>query len=375
MNEDFEKEISQTLNSSPKKTSVFTHEFLENILKVDDHINTELLKEVAIHSRPIFTLEECLLTFTKDVLLQMTKEHGLTLSSSLKKKEIALRLKDHIILRFRSMLEYLPTSNLRFLNRFVEEKTFILELKDVQLMEISHITHLGFTFLYYFNNKVFILVPIELQEYITTLIDEETFKKAYLHERLDSYAVSLSNLYGVLDIDQAAIVWNKYEEETLTPMMIGDELTHLNGTQIFWWYDDENIISTYFDTTDEVEEFLLDVKDVSYYTPTFDELRQFFSTPYDKSSPAAQSMIDFLRTFPLDEQTEIQYLMQQISDACVVGEDFQDVIELLNEYGLSFHAIDEVTRFTELYDDLEETSRVWRLKGHRPSILKRNRSF
>ncbi|NCB02668.1 MAG: hypothetical protein EOM67_10945 [Spirochaetia bacterium] len=370
MNEYSEVNKEQPLNSSSTRTSVFTKEFIEEALKVDEDINIELLKETAVTKPPSFSLEECLLNSTKDVLLEMSKEHGLTIPSSLKKKEVAVRLKDHIIKRFHSMLEYLPTSNLNFLHRFVDEKTSILDTTGVQLMDISHTTHLGFLFLFYHKNKVVIVIPKELSPFLGVLKDKTIFEKAHLHERIDSYAVSLSNLYGVLDIDQAAIVWNKYEKETLTPMMIGDELSHLNATQIFWWYENEYIISTYFDTSDEVEEFLQSVKEVSYYMPSFEELRQFFSTPYDKSSPAAHAMIDFLRTFPLDEQTEVQYLMQQISDACVVGEELPDVIELLNEYGLSFHATDEVTRFTQLYDDLEETSRIWKLKGHRPSVLK-----
>ncbi len=350
----------------------FTGDFLKEAFQVDEYTNSELLEHSAVKQHPLFTLEECLLTSTKDVLLQMSKEHGLTIPSSYKKKEVATHLKEHIVKVFESMLEYLPTSNLNFLKRFVDEEVTLIDASHVDLMDISHTTHFGFTYLFKHNNKIFITLPSELIPLLGTLQDEELFKKAHLHERVDAYAVSLSNLYGILDIDQAAIVWNTYESEPLTPMMIGDILSHLNSTQIFWWYEDENIISTYFDDMDEVEEFVKGVKDVSYYLPTKHELRLFFSTPYDPSSPAIHAMIDFLSTFSLEEEDHIFQIIQHIADACVVGEKVSDIIDLLNEYGLYFHGIEEVEQFTQLYDDLDEVSRKWNLKGHHPSILKSN---
>jgi len=366
-----EYSIEQTKQKeSSLPNSVFSYEFFREAFRVDEDINKELLKNSAVSQRPTLTLKECLLSSTKEVLLQMSKEHGLTIPTSLKKDEIATRLKDHIIKIFTNMLEYLPISNLNFLHRFIKEKTTVIDAFSVELMDISHTTHYGFTYLFKHNKKVYVTIPTELVPFLSALKNKEVFDRAYLHERVDAYAVSLSNLYGVLDIDQAAIVWNKYEVESLTPMMIGDILSHLNSTQIFWWYEDEKIISTYFDDEEEVEYFLMSVKDVSYYMPTASELQLFFSTPYDPSSPAIHAMVDFLSTFSLDEINQVPEIMQHIADACVVGEELSDIIELLNEYGVYFHEIEEVKQFTQLYDDLEEVSRKWNLKGHRLSILK-----
>jgi hypothetical protein len=86
---------------SSLSTTVFTGEFFKEAFQVDQDINSELLESSATKQHPIFTLQECLLASTKDVLMQMAKEHGLTLPSSLKKVEVASRLKDHIIKFFK----------------------------------------------------------------------------------------------------------------------------------------------------------------------------------------------------------------------------------------------------------------------------------
>jgi hypothetical protein len=365
-----ENERKNSIDITHFTTSVFTKEVIREALFVDPEINFTFLKENAIAKKPVDTLVECLLLQQKEVLREMAQEYNIRITSSMNKRAIAEKLEEYIFTNFSSLITYLPTSNLDYLKKMYENNCSITKDNDLKLLDISHTNHLGISFLFYFNKTLTVVVPQELLPLLEKIHDENVYTIAHLHERIDAYAVSLSNLYGILDIDQFAIVWNRYEKETLTPAMIGDELAHLNKFQIFWWYEDEKIISTYFEDNDDVDEFLESVKDVSYYIPTFEELRQFFVTPYDKSSPAVHAMIDFLSEFHLEEKLEVTILMQQISDAILVGDGIQDVFDLLNEYGLYFHATDEISRFAQLFDDLDDTIRKWQLRGHRPSILK-----
>jgi hypothetical protein len=115
------------------------------------------------------------------------------------------------------------------------------------------------------------------------------------------------------------------------------------------------------------------VKQVSYYSPSRNDLLKYFQTPYDDESPAASAMLEFLSGYRLPEGEQIEDLMDDISDTCIVGEGMQDVFDLLNEYGLLFTGMEEINRFTELYTQLSDHCRKWELRGHTPSGLK-NRS-
>ncbi len=370
-----ENERTDNIDTKHLTSSVFTQEVIREALFVEPEINLKFLKENAIKKPPVDTLLECLLFQQKEVLREMAQEYNIRLTSSMKKADIAEKLEEYIFTHFNSLLTYLPTSNLDYLKKIYKNQRSIIYDNDLLLLDISHTNHLGITFLFYNDKKLSVVLPKELLPLLERVEDESLYETAHLHERIDAYAVSLSNLYGILDIDQFAVVWNRFEKETLTPAMIEDELIQLNKFQIFWWYEDEKVISTYFESSDEVDQFMESVKDVSYYIPTFEELRQFFVTPYDKSSPAVHAMMDFLSEFHLEEKLEVQILMQQISDAILVGDGIQDVFDLLGDYGLYFHAMDEITRFTQLYDDLDDTIRKWQLRGHRPSILKGSKSF
>jgi hypothetical protein len=47
----------------------------------------------------------------------------------------------------------------------------------------------------------------------------------------------------------------------------------------------------------------------------------------------------------------------------------QGVFDLLDEYGLLFKGLDELTRFTQLFAELSNHSRKWTLRGHTPLAI------
>ena len=106
-----------------------------------------------------------------------------------------------------------------------------------------------------------------------------------------------------------------------------------------------------------MELFLEKVKEVSYYTPSREELIAYFQTPYDENSPAISEMKSFLAGYQLPSEEEFDDLIDEISDSCIVGDQMQDVFNLLNEYGVLFNGMDEINRFTELYVQMCDNSR------------------
>ncbi len=350
--------------------SVFSREILDSAFRFDQEFNARFLGEFSLSAPVCHHLDECLNLYTKDILMQIALDHSLELKASMKKAEMVELLRQKIIQNFHSFIAYVPTRNLEFLRRFSYEKDYTLSQEVFLFPDFTHLHHFGFVFLFQSGETYTAVLPRELGTFLGLLSNEDLFVKADLHQRLDAYATSLVNLYGILDIDQFAILWNKYEKETFTPAMIEDELSELNRTHIFWWYIDEYVVSTYFSTPEEIEEYMKEVKDISYYMPSVEELRRYYVTPYDKSSPAANAMSDFLSSVCLEGYDTVSILMQDLNDAITVGEKMDGVFELLGEYGVFFHGIDELNTFNELYGDLDETIRKWQLKGHRPKFMK-----
>ena len=353
---------------------VFTDDVLRNVLDTEPSLNRELLWNAALAIPPTLDLAACLGGYTKDHLRELAQDHDLRLPSSSKKGVFVEALGGRITERFPRMLHYMPTVNLEFLARFTDEKPTLQVSKDaLKFRDISHAHNFGFLYLFRDGENYTAVVPRELLPALRSLSERKLWETASLHQRMDAYAISLSNLYGVLDIDQYAIIWNRFESESLTPAMAQDALEELGKVQYYWWFDDELVISSFFQTPREVEQFLEKVKQVSYYTPSREELVTYFKTPYDDESPAINAMMEFLSGYRLPNGERIEDLMDEITDSCIVGNGMQDVFDLLNEYGLLFSGMDEINRFTELYVQMSDTSRKWELRGHTPIALKNMR--
>ncbi len=351
---------------------VFTDDLLRSIMDTEPSLNRELLHSAALPGTPSHSLAACLDSYTKEHLLDLASDHEVDLPMSARKKQFVDSLSGRIVDRFPKMLPYLPVVNLEFLKRFKDNTSIVVDKDVLQFRDISHVHNFGFLYLYKTGSSYTAVVPRELLPALQMLKDAELWKSVELHQRLDAYAVSLSNLYGVLDIDQFAIVWNRFEAENLTPAMAQDELGELGKVQYYWWFEDELVISSFFRTLEEVEQFLDNVKQVSYYSPSREELVQYFQTPYDDESPAVSAMMEFLSGYRLPNDEQIEDLMDEISDTCIAGDGMQDVFDLLNEYGLLFTGMDEITRFTELYVQMSENCRKWALRGHTPNALKKH---
>jgi hypothetical protein len=355
-------------------TTVFTKEVIESVLVIDPSLDLDLLNNIALKKRPERSLEGNLNHFTKKDLLELGEDLGLQIPSSQKKGEVVQAVAQQIEGEFSKLLPYFPVKNLEFLARFRGKGSVKINPNKLSFHDISHLQNFGFIFLYKGGSAFTLVTPTELIDKLEILSDLNFWKGAELNQRIDAYAIALTNLYGVLDIDQFAIVWNRFESETLTPAMIQDELHALGRVQYYWWILDELVISSYFKSIDEVELFLDNVKQVAYYAPSREDLITYFKTPYDDQSPAASAMIEFLSGYRLPAGEQIEELMGEISDACIMGERMQDVFNLLNEYGLLFNEMEEIDRFTELFAQMNQSCRKWELRGHLPETAKKSKT-
>ena len=160
---------------------------------------------------------------TLKLSLELAKDHELNIAKSTRKDEFVKTLSERIVERF-PRCPYLPKVNLSFSWFNTENNILNIKVDELEFRDISHAHNFGFLFLYYDKKDFFAVVPVELLETLTLLKEGPIWQKVSLNQRLDAYAISLSNLYGVLDIDQFAIIWNRFEKEVLTAAMVQDEL-------------------------------------------------------------------------------------------------------------------------------------------------------
>ena len=345
---------------------VFNEQTFQGIWNTNPTLNREMLEAACSPGVPKSALADCLGLHTREHLKDLADDFFLSIPSATKKNRMVEQLVGQLSKDFPVLLPYLPVRNLDFLWRLRGSGQLSISKEDLLYQDVSHTQNYGFLFLFNTGTSFTAVIPQELLPSLEGFDADSLWTNAELHQRLNAYAVSLSNLYGVLDIDQFATIWNRFEAEVITPAEVGDELAMLSRVQYYYWYENELIISSYFMTAQEVIDFLVTVKDIPYYKPSQEEIVTYFQSSYDDRSPAANAMLEFLAGYNLNKGEELEDLMAEISDVCVAEEDMQGVFDLLDEYGLLFKGLDELTRFTQLFTELSNHSRKWTLRGHTP---------
>jgi len=348
---------------------VFDEQTFQGIWNTNPTLNREMLEAACSPGVPKSGLIDCLGLHTRDHLKDLANDFLLSIPSTAKKSMIVEQLAGKLSKDFPMLLPYLPVRNLDFLGRVKGSGQLSVRKEELRYQDISHTQNYGFLFLFNTGTTYTAVIPTELLSSLQGVDTAVIRTNAELHQRLNAYAVSLSNLYGVLDIDQFATIWNRFEAEVITPAEVGDELAMLSRVQYYYWYENELVISSYFMTAQEVVDFLVTVKDIPYYKPTQEEIVTYFQSSYDDRSPAANAMLEFLARYKLNKGEDVEDLMAEISDVCVAEEDMQEVLDLLDEYGLLFKGLDELTHFTQLFNELSNHSRKWTLRGHTPLAI------
>ena len=326
--------------------------------------NRQLLALCTLPGSVVESLVEGLGRVKKSLLKELADDLALEIKSTIPKVELVELVAKAVEQSFGELLRYLPTVNIDFLFAFEGnvQRSFLKE--ELRYRDISHAHNLGYLMLYETDDAYIVVFPRILSEQLKNFDHAKVRSEAEFHQRIAGYAISLTNLYGVLDIDQFAAIWNRYESETLTPASAGDELAILTTSWYSFWYHDEYIVSSFFEDVQDVDSFLTNVRDIPYYVPTRKELRDFFSDPYDEHSPAVLAMKSFLLDYELDDEEDLENLIADLSDVCIADTGVDDALDLLQQYGVSFKDFDDASRFTKLYSDLDSHARKWILRGH-----------
>lgn len=346
--------------------SLFDTQTLRNEWNPNPELNRELLAYCCLPGTPVETLRGCLSLLTRDLLQEMAEDHSLTLKASTTKGKIIDALIERIIAEMPVLLTYLPMTNTEFLSRFKGETSLIIPKEALFFHDISYAQDLGFLYLFDTGETFTAVVPLELAGFLQEIDSPASVAQIEFHQRLDAYALSLVNLYGVLDIDQYASIWNTYEGQSITPAFADDELNVLSRVQYSYWCESELIISSYFETAEDVMEFLGSVRDISYFKPSREDILYYYTHTYDMESVEVSEMEKFISAYPLEENDFSKDVLDDLADVCVADEGLSGALEVLGDYGIVFKGKEDTARFAQLFANLSNHSRKWRLKGYTP---------
>jgi hypothetical protein len=245
---------------------------------------------------------------------------------------------------------------------------------NVQYHPFGMFSHNDFVFLFLQDDKHYLVIPNELSEIYSEVINQEDFSaiNEYKNE-IFKYARALTNLYGMYEIAHFVAVWNQHHKAKIT---VREAITELSDRAYFhseYYFYDEFIVHDCLFDEESVEELLFEVEDVPYYMPTKSVINDYQNEDRmfeDTKIPSHQKMNDFLAEH-IAEGVPLENAQDLIAISCNRIEDPMYVRSILEDSDAPLNDTAFCAEFERLYNRLLEDNRIWEFRGFTPYQYKK----
>lgn len=342
-----------------------------------NNLDDEILKELkpirmkySIKKAPSYKLRKCLSFYTKQQLVDIAFEHGEYISMSKIKSTIIDILEGLLISKIENDSLYFKISEREMIARFIQDGG----MADDDLEQTITLRGLGYIYWFYHDNHFYAVCPDEIASGFMASYEGDNEYTINRNNKISDYINALQHIYGVFEIEQLLIVWNKYNKDKLDILEAYDFLNIVGRRQNYFWWDPPYIISDYFMHDGEYEEYLSNRSPVDYYIPSKDELEYYMENEFDEENIYYKKMMKFLKKGGQLDHRALDNISVSIEVSCTLDGSLQHIVDEMTDEGFIFDSVDEVNEFAQLHMNLNNNTRKWAIKGHKPVELTREKN-
>ena len=346
---------------------------MNNISEIEKAVLKEIdniaMKQV-VHSQPLYTLEDILLSKTITKLRELGRIHKIPRYTKMDKDELVSSIVKEI-----SNIEFLQ--EILMVIDYAEFEEFCAAAKTSQYIctgvacaKLDFLKALGITELYYYDNNFIAIIPREIKDIFNILVADGFVNKKKRSDLIHDYASAAVNLYGVISQDDFVTLFNSQNKrktdidevfQTLMPHIM------IESNYCFW---DDYIVSSGFEDDDfeSVKQLLNEVGNKPRYIPNKQELLKYMDGEYYDETPQTNELDKYLK-FIVDDPTEAEDIAHDLCLACASEAGISDMFDIINAYSVELKDFTQIQKMTELLTAVLNNSRIWANNGHTPSEL------
>ena len=240
-----------------------------------------------------------------------------------------------------------------------------LQTDKVYIDSYSTSQNLGLLQSFYFEGKLFFVVPDEIKAAYRELVETGFPEEKRFRDLLNSYAIAAVSLYGAISQDDfVALFNNQNDRQTSIDEMFSILLdyVYVDAGYCFW---DEYIVDSDFEEDDfqGVPHLLAKRKGKPRYTPPRDEFLKYSDWDYYEITPQIAALKSHLSELISDPESVLDTL-DEIHDMCATEARMQEYFELLDAAGVVFDSMEQAGVTTRLIIDVQNNTRLWSNYGH-----------
>jgi len=372
------------------------------------------------------TLKQALRSLKKKDLVNLGKNHGIDAPYKLKKEDLVMVLKELLPKKYTEELYYfLPNELMLYSDEFIRvfhtldhtrlraslqkamddgfitgslsdsNKDFspedVIKLFEVMvkmalgkdIVRLRYLINMGYAFLTPKDNYSTVKLPSELKEVLFRTMKERG-DELLDYQSLQSYILSLTNLYGVCSYHQLHKMHKTKKGSSLTLKKARDYVLKFSEKRPFCVATDNYLYSSNLNH-EEFKTIVRSTLNRDYYNPTkeelptykyrffgpeaikiYDELKELFLNHSKTVDPLNEELVSYseaLESKDNDILAAYEKVLNGVMFYAKMGFGLYDFVNILDREFFKFNSLAEMNRAYSLYLDLQKHTRKWPLKG------------
>lgn len=317
-------------------------------------------------------LKDCLQLYWGYRLLELAQTHGLQVDEGTSDADVIEQLIPKMLNNFAKDVEYLNEAEWLFLNAVKQNQN--KEIDDIENKQYTTLKWLGYIYLFSQNGHIYPIVPSELIALLPQLDNEEFKLRIERNQKLFSYTIALTNLYGVYRVEQLVDIWNMYNKDKISFDDAKEYIDAMNTRQAEFWSEKAYIISRLLEDEKHYLGMMKQASRSPYFLPTKSDIAYYADNESILSSTYCKKLEEFIKNKNSIDESEIGDLIFDIIGACKLDIPLDVIKSMVNDSGIEFSSEEQTNEFMKLLTILSNNTRKWVLRGHMPSELVKNRT-
>lgn len=314
------------------------------------------------------------LAYGKKELEQIAKLYGVKGAYKLKKAELVKALLEAIPNKMPEILPMLDETDIkRFEALFGQDKTVT---EDESLDEYYNLMELELVQFIKDKKESKLCVASMIKDAYANINMAEIMPQIKRNSTLREYIISILNLYGVVKVDWAVTLFNKYYEfetnEKDIIEFVKKDMRLACQSKIMDNYIVEETI--YALEKDNFKDFVAATVDRDYFIPSKELLEKVYDETYYEPSLQVEKLKSYLRSHYLKDEEVIEEAIIAVTmisrvDCDKTGKTMELVLEELANIGVEFKDLSDINEMIKYIVPVVNVTRKWINKGYTANEL------
>jgi hypothetical protein len=185
---------------------------------------------------------------------------------------------------------------------------------------------------------------------------------------LTRYIVALTNLYGVLPEEELVKIFSAQNEDQISLEELeswadnhSEELYGTPVSSVPGLFIHEDLMDV-----DVFKDLMMKKANKPYYVPEKEELLKYVNPHYPESTKELDALLDYIKKHLISNEEDALDIVEDIHDYCKSGVDMRSVMDLFNDYEVSFDSMEQVNEVLQLVTSVANNIRIWENNGYTP---------